>query len=84
MGEHYFSRDMRYKPLWKSETEYILKVKDGIAPKKLENMLDVLRSSLKDFGLFFLNEEELKRLEKEKAKVADLLIEYINKEWKVI
>lgn len=71
MGEHYFSRDMRYKPLWKSETEYILKVKDGIAPKKLENMLDVLRSSLKDFGLFFLNEEELKRLEKEKAKLSE-------------
>lgn len=63
IGEHYFSRDIRYKPLWKSETEYTLKVKDGIAPKKLENMLDVLRGSLKDFGLFFLNDEELNRLE---------------------
>lgn len=71
IGEHYFSRDMRYKPLWKSEAEYILKVKAGIAPKKLENMLDVLRGSLKDFGLFFLNEEELKRLEKEKAGVSE-------------
>lgn len=68
IGAHYFSRDMRFKPLWKSEAEYILKVKEGIAPKKLENMLDVLRGSLKDFGLFFLNEEELQRLENEKTK----------------
>lgn len=71
IGEHYFSRDMRYKPLWKSEAEYILKVKDGIAPKKLENMLDVLRGSLKKFRLFFLNEEELKRLENEKAGISE-------------
>lgn len=68
IGEHYFSRDVRYKPLWKSEAEYILKVKEGIAPKKLENMLDVLRGSLKDFGLFFINESELQRLKDEKAK----------------
>lgn len=79
IGEHYFSRDMRYKPLWKSEAEYILKVKDGIAPKKLENMLDVLRGSLKDFGLFFMNEEELKRLEQEKAgESADKQDKYTN------
>ena len=71
IGEHYFSRDMRYKPLWKSEAEYILKVKNGIALKTLENLLDILRGSLKDFGLFFLNEEELKRLEKEKAEESD-------------
>lgn len=69
IGEHYFSRDMRFKPLWKSEAEYILKVKEGIAPKKLENILDVLRDSLnKKFRLFFMNEEELQRLENEKAK----------------
>lgn len=68
IGEHYFSRDVRYKPMWKSEAEYILKVKEGIAPKKLENMLDVLRGSLKDFGLFFINESELQRLKDEKAK----------------
>lgn len=52
VGEHYFSRDIRFKPLWKSEAEYNLKVKEGIAPRKLENMLDVLRGSVKDFGLF--------------------------------
>ena len=68
VGEHYFSRDIRFKPLWKSEAEYTLKVKDGIAPKKLENMLDVLRSSLKDFGLFFLTPQELKRLEDAKKR----------------
>ncbi len=68
IGEHYFSRDVRYKPMWKSEAEYILKVKEGIAPKKLENMLDVLRGCLKDFGLFFINESELQRLKDEKAK----------------
>lgn len=68
IGEHYFSRDVRYKPMWKSEAEYILKVKEGIAPKKLENMLDVLRGSLKDFGLFFINESELQRLKDEKTK----------------
>lgn len=63
IGKHYFSRDIRFKPLWKSEAEYILKVRGGIAPKKLENMLDLLRGSWKDFGLFFLNQEELERLE---------------------
>lgn len=68
VSEHYFSRDLRFKPLWKSEAEYILKVKEGIAPKKLENLLDVLRDCLKDFGLFFMNEEELKRLEDEKGR----------------
>lgn len=68
IGKHYFSRDMRFKPLWKSEAEYILKVKEGIALKRLENMLDILRDSLKDFGLFFMNEEELQRLEMEKKK----------------
>ncbi|MDD6333971.1 MAG: HD domain-containing protein [Clostridia bacterium] len=68
VGEHYFARDMRFKPLWKSEAEYILKVKECIAPKKLENMLDFLRGSLKDFGLFFMNEEELQRLNDEKTK----------------
>ena len=68
VGEHYFSRDIRFKPLWKSEAEYTLKVIDGIAPKKLENMLDVLRSSLKDFGLFFLTPQELKRLEDAKKR----------------
>lgn len=68
IGEHYFSRDMRFKPLWKSEAEYILKVKEGIALKKLENMLDILRDSLKDFRLFFMNEGELQRLEAEKIK----------------
>lgn len=31
-------------------------------------MLDVLRGSLKDFGLFFMNEEELQRLNDEKTK----------------
>lgn len=67
IGEHYFSRDIRFKPLWKSEAEYILKVKEGIAVKKLENMLGALRDSSK-FGLFFLNEEEKQRLEQEKAK----------------
>ena len=67
IGEHYFSRDIRFKPLWKSEAEYILKVKEGIAVKKLENMLEVLRDSSK-FGLFFLNKEEKQRLEREKAK----------------
>ena len=39
-----------------------------VAPKKLENLLDVLRDCLKDFGLFFMNEEELKRLEDEKGR----------------
>lgn len=71
IGEHYFSRDIRYKPLWKSEAEYILKVKSGIAPKKLGNILDVLRDDLKKFRLFFMDEEELKRLEKEKAEECD-------------
>lgn len=69
IGEHYFSRDMRFKPLWKSEAEYIMKVKKGIAPRKLENLLDILRDSLKrDIGLFFINEEELQRLKKDKAE----------------
>lgn len=67
IGEHYFSRDMRFKPLWKSEAEYSLKVRGGIAPKKLENMLEVLRDSSK-YGVFFLNEEEQQRLEGERAK----------------
>lgn len=66
-GEHYFSRDMRFKPLWKSEAEYNLRVKEGIAPRKLENMLDIIRGSVKDFGLFFMNPEELQRLERAKA-----------------
>lgn len=68
IGDHYFSRDIRFKPLWKSEAEYTLKVKEGIALKKLENVLMVLRDSLK-YGLFFLNEEEQKRLDKERTKV---------------
>lgn len=67
IGKHYFSRDIRFKPLWKSEAEYTLKVKEGIALKKLENMLEVLRDSSK-FELFFLNGEEQKRLETERAK----------------
>lgn len=67
IGQHYFSRDMRYKPLWKSEGEYIKKVKAGIAPRKLEKMLDALRGSLKDFRIFFINETELLRLETEKC-----------------
>lgn len=67
IGEHYFSRDIRFKPLWKNEAEYILKVKEGIALKKLENMLEVLRDSSK-YGLFFLNTEEQQRLEKERKK----------------
>lgn len=67
IGNHYFSRDIRFKPLWKSEAEYNLKVKEGIAPKKLENMLEALRDSSKQ-GLFFLNEEERQRLEQEKNK----------------
>lgn len=71
VGEHYFSRDIRFKPLWKSEAEYNLKVKEGIAPRKLENMLDVLRGSVKDFGLFFINQEELKRLESEKEEESE-------------
>ncbi len=66
IGEHYFSRNMRFKPLWKSEAEYILKVKEGIAPKKLENILEVLRDCSK-YGLFFLNREEQQRLEKERT-----------------
>lgn len=61
IGDHYFSRDIRFKPLWKSEAEYSLKVKEGIAPKKLENMLEILRDSSR-FRLFFLNEEEKQRL----------------------
>ena len=71
IGEHYFSRDTRYKPLWKSEAEYSLKVKSGIAPKKLENILDVLRGSLKEFRLFIMDEKELKRLENEKTEECD-------------
>lgn len=67
IGEHYFSRDKRFKPIWKSEAEYSLKVKDGIAAKKLENILEVLRDGSK-YGLFFLNEEEMDRLENEKSK----------------
>ena len=68
IGKHYFSRDMRFKPLWKSEAEYILKVKEGIALKKLKGLLDVLRDSLKKFELFFINKKELQRLEKEKRE----------------
>lgn len=71
IGKHYFARDMRFKPLWKSETEYVLKVKENIAPKKLENLLDVLRGSLKDFGLFFINKDELQRLNNEKEKESE-------------
>lgn len=66
IGEHFFSRDKRFKPLWKSETEYTLKVKDGIASKKLENLLDVLRESSNHFNLLFLNDKELHRLENDK------------------
>lgn len=67
VGQHYFSRDMRYKPLWKSEGEYLKRVKAGIAPRKLENLLDILRSSLKKFRIFFLNDAELNRLVTEKG-----------------
>lgn len=67
IGDHYFSRDRRFKPMWKSEAEYSLKVKEGIAVKKLENILKTLRDSSK-YGIFFLNEGEQQRLEKEKAK----------------
>jgi len=67
IGEHYFSRDKRYKPLWKTEGEYITKVKEGIAPRKLERLFDVLRGSLSYFRIFFINSEELLRLEREKT-----------------
>ncbi len=67
IGEHYFSRDIRFKPLWKSEAEYSLKVKEGIALKKLENVLEVLRDSSK-YGVFFLNMMEKQRLEAERIK----------------
>lgn len=67
IGDHYFSRDIRFKPIWKSEAEYSLKVKAGIAVKKLENILESLRDASK-YDLFFLNEEERQRLEKERAR----------------
>lgn len=68
IGQHYFSRDMRFKPLWKSETEYFLKVKEKISLEKLRSILGVLRDGVKDVGLFFINEKEQKRLKAEKEK----------------
>lgn len=68
IGKHYFSRDMRFKPLWKSEAEYNIKVKEGIAHKKLKGLLDVLRDNVKEFELFFMNDEEIQRLENGKAE----------------
>lgn len=52
--------------MWKSEAEYTLKVAEGIASKKLGNLTRVLRDSLDDCRLFFINSEESERLRAEK------------------
>lgn len=56
IGKQYFSRTLRYKPLWKSETEFTEVVK-GLAPNVLNELridLQIITSPI--FNIFFINE----------------------------
>ena len=62
VGQHYFSRNERYKPLWKSEAEYKRKVKNVIGPDQLEKFVDIVRTSIKETKLFFINIDEEEKM----------------------
>lgn len=66
ISEHYFSRDKRYKPLWKSEGDYNQKVKKCISEKKLDEFRGFLKA--KEQKLFFINRESLNNSQNNKEK----------------
>lgn len=80
IGEHYFSRDMRFKPLWKSETEKTTFVE---AMYGKEKSVSIGSESMHDTQIFYVytSKKNLQLAQENKRKVADLLIEYINSQW---
>ena len=59
IGKQYFARNLRYKPLWKSETEFTEVVKGEMGSRilrELKSELKFLTSSTQEG--FFINEEE--------------------------
>lgn len=59
ISEQYFSRDKRYKPLWKSEAEYNEVVKGELGTRILREFKSELRTQTSSVQAgFFLNENE--------------------------
>lgn len=68
VGKQYFSRDERYKPLWKSEAEFVEVVKKELSARVLRELRSELQAFTSANGkdVFFINEpvynDELKRI----------------------
>lgn len=68
VGKQYFSRDERYKPLWKSEAEFVEVVKKELSARVLRELRSELQAFTSANGkdVFFINEpvynDELNRI----------------------
>lgn len=59
ISEQYFSRDKRYKPLWKSEPEFVEVVKKELSARILRELRSELQvfTSANGKDIFFINEQ---------------------------
>lgn len=77
ISEQYFSRDKRYKPLWKSEPEFMEVVKKELSARVLRELRSELKAITRANGrdVFFINEqvyiETLNQIKKVIEKIAD-------------
>ena len=78
ISEQYFSRDKRYKPLWKSEPEFIEVVKKELSARVLRELRSELkaitRASGKNEDIFFINEQVYNDALEQTKKVIEIII----------
>lgn len=77
ISEQYFSRDKRYKPLWKSEPEFVEVVKKELSARILRELRSELQifTSANGKDIFFINEQvytdALNQIKKVVEKIID-------------
>ena len=77
ISEQYFSRDKRYKPLWKSEPEFVEVVKKELSARILRELRSELQvfTSANGKDIFFINEQvytdALDQIKKVVGKIID-------------
>lgn len=67
----YFSRDKRYKPLWKSEAEFAEVVKGELSARILREMKSELYTLTSARDIFFINEEVYIEMQNRLKKIAE-------------